>query len=354
MGMKQEKKATEAEAYQINDIGFRLILIPFFGIAIPVFTGMIPYDHFSHWMFKLAYGYSIGIAFVVWQGNRFLLFSLRSYFDWFDRPVRKIIALLLAVSFFTIPVSFVLLIGWYQLFGGGRVNWEVVRTSTLIIMICVIFITHVYETVFLVKDSESEMLKNAQLERLKAQAELQALKNQIDPHFMFNSLNTLSWLIEEAPAKAKVFNEHLADVYRYILQNKSRDLVMVSEEIHFLYDYFALLRIRYEDAVLLTIDIEERLLEQYMMPPISLQVLAENAFKHNEFSTGDPLQITVTLDNERIAVHNRIAKKTKLKSSPGTGLLNLDERYKSVTGLPLDIAATRTDFTIYLPVLPIN
>ncbi len=352
--MKQEKKPTEREAYQINDIGFRLILIPFFGIAIPVFTGMIPYAHFSHWMFKLAYGYSIGIAFVVWQGNRFLLFSLRSYFDWFNRPVRKIIALLLAVSFFTIPVSFVLLIGWYQLFGGGRVNWEVVRTSTLIIMLCVIFITHVYETVFLVKDSESEMLRNAQLEKLKAQAELQALKNQIDPHFMFNSLNTLSWLIEEAPAKAKVFNEHLADVYRYILQNKSRDLVMISEEIHFLYDYFALLRIRYEDAVLLTIDIDDRALEEYMMLPISLQVLAENAFKHNEFSAAEPLTITVSLEDDRIAVHNRIARKEKVKGASGTGLMNLDERCKAVTGMALDMVATKTDFTIYLPVLPIN
>ena len=162
------------------------------------------------------------------------MFSLRSYFDWFNRPVRKIIALLLAVSFFTIPVCVVLLMGWYQLFGGGRVNWEVVRTATLIIMICVIFITHVYETVFLVKDSESEMLRSAQLERLKAQAELQALKAQIDPHFMFNSLNTLTWLIEEAPTKAKVFNEHLADVYRYILQNRSRELVMLEDHLRLL------------------------------------------------------------------------------------------------------------------------
>jgi LytS/YehU family sensor histidine kinase len=246
------------------------------------------------------------------------------------------------------------LIGWYQLFGAGRVNWEVVRTSTLIILICVIFITHVYETVFLVKNSESEMLKNAQLERLKAQAELQALKNQIDPHFMFNSLNTLSFLIEEAPAKAKVFNDHLADVYRYILQNKSRDLVMVSEEIHFLYDYFALQRIRYEDAVQLTIEIDDRVLEEYMMLPISLQVLAENAFKHNEFSVAEPLRITLSLENDRIAVHNRIVRKEKVKGASGTGLLNLDERCKAVTGMSLEMAATKTDFTIYLPVLPID
>src|SRR5580704_5279667 len=227
-GMNREKKATE-----INDIGFRLILIPFFGIAIPLFTRMVEPGSLSHWTLKLAYGYTIGIAFVVWQGNRYLLFSLRSYFNWFNKPVRKVITLLLAISFFTIPVSFVLLIGWYHLFSGGRVNWEVVRTSTLIIMICVIFITHVYETVFLVKDSESEMLRNAQLERLKAQAELQALKGQIDPHFMFNSLNTLTWLIEEAPAKARVFNEHLADVYRYILRNRSRELVLLLDEVGF-------------------------------------------------------------------------------------------------------------------------
>lgn len=371
MGMKQEKKATEqlfvkrsssTQTYQLNDIGFRLILIPFFGIAIPIITHMIPPGSLSHWMFKLAYAYTIGIAFVIWQGNRYLLFSLRSYFNWFNRPVKKIIALLLAISFFTIPVSFSLLTGWYHLFNGGRVNWQVVQTSTLIIMICVIFITHVYETVFLVKDSESEMLRNEQLERLKAQAELQALKNQIDPHFMFNSLNTLTWLIEESPARAKVFNEHLADVYRYILQNKARDLVMISEEIHFLNDYFALLRIRYQEAVRLKIDIAEDILEQYMMLPISLQILAENAFKHNEFSLQDPLEITVYFEIDRIVVHNRVSTAPPSmasahfpeKKSSGIGLSNLDERCKLATGRPLEIRATPSDYRIYVPVLKID
>jgi hypothetical protein len=361
-GMNREKMAMErtaakappTPAYRLNDIGFRLILIPFFGIAIPLYTHMIDPHLLPHWKFKLAYAYTIGIALIIWQGNRYLLFSLRSYFDWFNRPVRKVIALLLAVSFFTIPVCFILLLGWYQLFEGGLVNWEVVRTSTLIIMICVVFITHVYETVFLVKDSESEMLRNEQLERLKAQAELQALKNQIDPHFMFNSLNTLTWLIEEAPAKARVFNLHLADVYRYILQNKSRELVIVSEEIAFLYDYFALQQIRYEEAVCLTIDIEQHIRDQFMMPPISLQVLAENAFKHNDFSAADPLGLTVHTHGDRIAVHNRITSRQIPRSASGIGLANLDERCRLATGRPLEIASTDTDFTIYLPLLPID
>lgn len=349
-GTNREKMATE----RINDIGFRLILIPFFGIAIPILTRMMDVHAFSHWMFKLAYLYTIGIAFVIWQGNRYLLFSLRNYFDWFNRPVRKIISLLLAISFFTIPVCIVLLVGWYHLFNGGRVNWEVVRISTLIIMICVIFITHVYETVFLVKDSESEMLRNAQLERLKAQAELQALKGQIDPHFMFNSLNTLTWLIEESPAKAKVFNEHLADVYRYILQNRSREVVLLVEEMQFLYDYFALLRIRYGEAVQLRVEVDESLFDQYMILPISLQVLMENAHKHNEFSLREPLEMVVGMEGTRFRVWNRIARKEAGRASPGLGLSNLDERCKLAIGAPLEVVETTEDFIVYLPVLPIE
>jgi sensor histidine kinase YesM len=133
---------------------------------------------------------------------------MRSYFDWHNKPVQKVLVLLLSVGFYTIPVSVLLLVGWYNFFGGGRLNWSVIWQSTLIILVAVVFITHIYETVFLVKETESEMLKNEQLERAKAEAELEALKNQIDPHFIFNSLNTLSHLIEEKPVKAKQFNDN--------------------------------------------------------------------------------------------------------------------------------------------------
>jgi hypothetical protein len=353
--MKPEKiRTNQPGKLYLNDIGFRLVLIPFFGIAIPLLTHMITPREFDHWEFKFAYAYTILLAFIIWQGNRYLLFSLRSYFNWFNKPVRKIIALLIAVSFFTIPVSAVMLIGWYPIFKKGAVNWEVVNTSTLIIMICVLFITHVYETVFLVKESENEMLRNEQLERAKAEAELQALKNQVDPHFMFNSLNTLSYLIDEAPGKAKEFNEHLADIYRYILQNKSRNLVMVAEEINFLQDYFALQKIRYGQAVRLNIDINENVFDQYMMPPISLQVLAENAFKHNEFSIYDPLQIELNFLDGSIVVHNRVTRKVPSKASHKTGLLNLSKRYRLSTNMSIEIDETVERFTVTLPILKID
>lgn len=344
-GMKQEK---------LNDIGFRIVLIPFFGIAIPLITGMVNGSSFSNWVIKFSFLYTIGIAFVVWQGNRYLLFSLRSYFDWLNKPVRKIIVLLLAVSFFTIPVSTLMMVGWFHLFAKGLVNWNMVLTSTLIIMICVIFITHVYETVFLVKQAESDKVRAEQLERSRVQAELSALKSQIDPHFIFNSLNTLSHLIEHDARKAKLFNDNLADVYRYILQNKGSDLVLLREEMNFVQDYFSLLKIRFEDAVELENKINPGSLDQYLIPPISLQILLENAIKHNDFSDLAPLKVSIDLRNDALVMIHDLRKKTLHKPSSKTGLQNLSERYKLITNQDIRVDDKAGIFEVHIPVLKIT
>src|SRR6185295_13721499 len=225
------------------------------------------------------------------------------------KPLQKISVLILSVIFYTVPVSVLLLVGWYKLFSTEPVNWNIVTESALIILIAVIFITHVYETIFLVKESENEMIRNEQLERARLEAELEALKNQIDPHFIFNSLNTLSHLIDNNPGKAKQFNDNLADVYRYILQNKARDLVLLREEMEFLQSYFLLLQIRFEKAVELQLNLKDETLDQYLIPPISLQILAENAIKHNEFSDARPMIISIKLENGFLVVHNPVRKK---------------------------------------------
>ncbi|HEX6191714.1 MAG TPA: histidine kinase [Chitinophagaceae bacterium] len=354
-GIDIQKLPTDTKnGYKVNDIGFRLILIPFFGITIPLVTGMINNLNLSNWQVKLSFLYTIMIAYVIWQGNRYLHFSLRSYFDWINKPLQKIAVLMLGISFYTVPLSILLLVGWYNLFSGEPVNWNVVTQSTLIILIAVIFITHVYETVFLVKESESEMIRAEQLERAKAEAELEALKNQIDPHFIFNSLNTLSHLIEEKPARAKQFNDNLADVYRYILQNKARDLVLLREELEFLKSYFLLLQIRFENAVYLNLIIPETELEQYLVPPISLQILAENAIKHNEFSEANPLLVEIRLTDDALIVRNAIRKKNLRRPSSKIGLNNLRERYKLTTNKEITVESTVFNFIVTLPVLKID
>ena len=278
---------------------------------------------------------------------------MRSYFDWYKKPLKKIIVLLFGISFYTLPVSILLLAGWYHIFINTGANWPTIFTASLIIMICVIFITHVYETVFLVKESASEMLRAEQLERARAEAELEALKNQIDPHFIFNSLNTLSYLIEEKPARAKQFNDNMADVYRYILQNKARGLVLLQEEISFLEDYFSLLKIRFENAVQLNLAADKALFDQYLVPPISLQVLMENAIKHNEFSDELPLVIEIGFNGDTLVFYNEIRKKTLRKHSSRIGLKNLDERYKLITGHTIIVEETEKIFKVVLPVLKI-
>jgi LytS/YehU family sensor histidine kinase len=323
------------------------------GVVIPLVTGMINYQALSLWQIKLSFLFTIGIAFIIWEGNRYLLFTLRSYFDWFNKPVRKLAVLVLAVSFYTIPISALLMVIWYKLFNAGIVNWDVITTTILIMMICVLFITHIYETVFLVREAESEKLKKEQLERARAEAELEALKNQIDPHFIFNSLNTLSHLIEKDPVKAKQFNDNLADVYRYILQNKARELVLLHEEMVFLNDYFSLLKIRFEQAIQLQVGIDPAMYDQYLIPPISLQILVENAIKHNEFTSAVPLVITIEMQNDELIIHNQVRKKILRKTSSRIGLQNLGERYRLTTSKEISVTESASDFTVSLPVLKI-
>jgi hypothetical protein len=198
---RTEPKHGLRRARSLDDRLLRLIGIPFFGVAIPNFTGLfgpVGPDRAAYW---LGYLYFIFIAFTIWQGNRWVLFRQREHHDWFSDPVRKLINLVAANVFYTAPATVLLLLGWFY-FAGLPVDWIAVRVCTLVNVICVLFVTHIYETVFLIKERQSDALEYAQLERVRAQAELEALKSQIDPHFLFNSLNTLSFLIENDRRKA--------------------------------------------------------------------------------------------------------------------------------------------------------
>jgi sensor histidine kinase YesM len=339
---------------KINDIGIRVVLVPLFGIAIPLITQMVPHDQFSNWQIKLSYLYTISIAFVIYEGVRFLQFTLRSYFDWLNKPLKKILAFIITIPFYVVPVSVLMLVGWYKIFMNGVVDWNVVRLSSIIILIAVFFLVNLYETVFLVRDVANDKLEQEQLVRAKAEAELEALKNQIDPHFILNSLNTLSHLIEEKPEKAKLFNDHMADVYRYILQNKAKDLVLLRDEMQFMQDYFSLLKIRFEDALQLETKVDETLWDQYLIPPISLQVLLENAVKHNEFSETSPLQIQLVVVEHELQMRNRLKEKKLRKPSSRIGLQNLEERYRLSTGKSIRIEKEEDAFTVCLPILKID
>lgn len=335
---------------ELNDTTIRLVLIPFFGFIIPNVTGMIDNSLYSVWQLLFAYLYFTFVAFAIWQGNRYLLFRLRLRFSWLSQPMYKVIALVVSNIFYTIPISIGLMTMWYVFAQNSAADWDVIYKATALCVVCVVFITHTYETVFLIKSWGTDKTKGEELERAKAQAELEALKNQIDPHFMFNSLNTLSYLIENDSIKAKLFNDNLADVYRYILFNKDRDLVLLSEELLFAEKYFSLLKIRFGDSVSLKVSssIEK---DNFLIPPISLQILLENAIKHNAFSERKPLVISLDIQNEKVVITNEIRKKKTKEQSSRIGLKNLNNRYMLITEKEILVKEEEKQFIVELPLL---
>ncbi len=350
-----ESRKSEITEVKLDDGVMRLIGIPFFGIIIPNVTGLFgnlgPQDPW-YWV---GYLYFITLALLIWQGNRYLLFRTRKRFTWFDRPIEKLILLVVNNIFYTSPLTIAWLCGWYKVGGFQEVDWEAIQMVVLINVICVLFVTHVYETLFMVKEQQGEQLRNAELSRAKAEAELAALKNQVDPHFMFNSLNSLSHLIGQDPRKALQFTENLADVYRYILSYKDQALVLLEDELDFTHKYTDLLHLRFGKALNFKRRFNGTLEKHYLIPPTSVFVAFENAVKHNEISEKHPLHIDIDLDNDHLIVSNRIREKRNLQHSSKIGLKNLDERFRLVTGK--GIRSGRTDdasFKVQLPLIPLS
>jgi LytS/YehU family sensor histidine kinase len=175
------------------------------------------------------------------------------------------------------------------------------------------------------------------------------LKNQVNPHFLFNSFNALSNLVYEDPDKAVKFIKQLSEVYRYVLDTRDREVVSLEEELRFLQSYIYLQKIRFAEK--LTIDIQlENVNSQ--IAPLALQILVENAIKHNIVSEDDPLQVKIYPDNGFIAVENNLQKKSMgVEPSAGVGLENICRRYEFLSDKKVEILEDTDRFLVKLPIL---
>jgi sensor histidine kinase YesM len=349
-----EQNNPSEEGVKLNDGLMRLIGIPFFGIAIPNLTGLFGTLSFTDTWYWFGYLYFIVLAAAIWQGNRYLLFRTRKRFTWFDKPIEKLVLLFMNNIFYTTPLTIAWLCMWYNLAGFSAIKWDVILVVALMNVICVLFVTHVYETVFMVKEQQNEQVKNAELKRAKAEAELAALKNQIDPHFMFNSLNTLTHLIKVDGTKALEFTENLAEVYRYILSQKDQTLVLLDDELDFTHKYTDLLHLRFGNALIIKKSFNGTAGKDFLIPPTSVFVAFENAVKHNEISEKTPMHIDVDVRGGNLFISNSIRERKNKAHSSGIGLKNLDERFKLLTGKSIITKREGESFIVELPLIPIN
>jgi len=319
--------------------------IPAFGLVIPWVFDLYGTHTLSDRVTWLGAAAFLALSAAIWHGNRWLLLRQRTTRDWLERPARRIATLLAGIVLYTAPLTALVLRAWES---AAHVHVDL-RAVVLTNVVCVVFVSHAYETVLLIKDRESDALTMARGERIRAEAELLALRRQIDPHFIFNCLNTLQHLVTTDPPRAATFVRDFAGVTRYLLSTSNEHTVTLGEEIDLTQRYASLLSIRFGDAFRLEL-IDEGADRSATLPPTSLQLLVENAAKHNAFHAERPLVVELALRPGEVVVTNtRVPREDARVGGAALGLENLAERVRLCTHRPLVIEETLQRFRVTVP-----
>ena len=213
-----------------------------------------------------------------------------------------------------------------------------------LIVVAFFYIIYFYNQYQKTKLKEQKVIAGA------ASAKFDALKNQLDPHFLFNSLNVLTSLIDENPDNAQKFTTSLSKVYRYVLEQKNKELVTVDEELDFAKTYMSLLKMRFEDSIIFDIP-EHALNPESKVVPLSLQLLLENAVKHNMVTANKPLHIKIYESGGDLVIENNLQPKQIVKKSSGVGLENIKQRYQLLTKKQVKIKQQAKRFAVAIPML---
>jgi sensor histidine kinase YesM len=200
------------------------------------------------------------------------------------------------------------------------------------------------------KYKQETKVKEQKIIAKTASAQFDALKNQLDPHFLFNSLNVLTSLIEENPDAATRFTTSLSKVYRYVLEQKNKELITVEEELKFARLYMSLINMRFEDSIVFKVP-EKLSNPEAKVVPLSLQLLLENAVKHNQVTPSKKLHITIYEEQGNLVIKNNVQPKNVVKESSGVGLENIRQRYFLLTDRPVEIRQEKGEFMVAIPLL---
>ncbi len=336
---------------EVHDFWPRLLASPILGALVANLSGLIDHQRHSTGALIASYAWFAAVAFLVWEGNRRLYFRLPRREDWLLRPWRRLAALLAVIALYTIPIAALLLWMWREATGDTGTRPHALATALFAIVALVIAITHVYETVFLLRDWESDRLRSARMEQARLQTELENLGREIDPHFLFNNLNALAHLVEQRSDMAPWFIATLSATYRYVLECRGRDVVRLAEELEALERYGTLAHVRYAGCVRLDVQVRADDAARLCLPPVTLAELFQNALKHNVVDAGSPLSIRVSVEGTALVVENDLRPGTTPSHSTGIGLINLAERFHIVTGKRVVWGAEENRFVVRLPLV---
>ncbi len=325
----------------------RLLGIPLVGVAIPLFSGYLfraPSGWVALWWVLESTLYTAAI----WHVCRAVVIYMRRHYPGFQKTGGRVWRQALASVLATMAVVWVLIV----VTSGGQLPtaasyWPAVRTS----LIPTVIVMTLYESIYFFDQWKQSLIEKEQLKRAEVQAQFDALKNQVNPHFLFNSLNTLVALISENPAQAAHFTRQLADTYRYVLQYRDHELVPLRTELAHAEAFLYLLRIRFGDNLHIVRQIPPERLDDHIAP-LTLQLLLENAVKHNEVSDARPLTIALRVEGTQLVVVNNRQQKT-LPPEPSTqvGLRHITERYRLLSDQGVEVRDGAGEFAVHLPLL---
>lgn len=296
--------------------------------------------------------YSLSIGFIAWAGNSLITHWVSRRWPWHVKPGRTFaIALTLGLIYTLVSIGVFNLLFFYP-WGAGQVNWprlwEVVLVNSLVaVIITVIILLLVFQAIFM-RYLRNGLQREEQYKRDIITAQYEALRNQVNPHFLFNSLSVLTSLVETDQGAAVSFIRKLSDVYRYVLDMRDRELVTIGEELQLVRSFLFMQQQRFGDQ--LKVDIGP-VNEAGRIVPLSMQMLIENALKHNIASGESPLFIRINEENGLLVCSNNYQPRPLVEPSAGTGLKNIAGRFSAFTAEPVRWGVENGNFVVRIPVI---
>lgn len=335
-----------------NTILLRALII---GIIVHLINAIFFYEPFIEGIvdfkaFLIALLYSVVLTFLFSIYFKFLNQKVK----WFDYGIKGVVLGNLGSVIITIPALFLCRLAHLVFFEQKYTVTQFVNSEKAAYYALPLFINIVITLAFQLfgtyKALQEQKVTEQKIIAGTATAKFDALKNQLDPHFLFNSLNVLTSLIEEDTVAAQKFTTSLSKVYRYVLEQKNKDVVSLAEELRFAEIYMSLLQMRFENSVFLETPDEIHNPEAKIVP-LSLQLLLENTVKHNVATEAKPLKIKIFEKEGFLYVTNNLQPKAIMKTESGVGLSNISQRYEMLTKRPFSVEKTTDEFIAKLPVL---
>lgn len=331
---------------KMKEIHIRIIGIPILALIMSLIFGTDPGETFGE-----KYVMALLYTGFYWNSACYMFFYFRRRFPLIKQTPKRLTYTSLSLVAIMLTGDFLICV---YLEGSSTGIDDYNLDKAIPTLVAGVVVGMMYEAIYFFEQWKNTIRINEALKNQQIRTQFEVLQNQMSPHFLFNSLNTLSTLIAEDQNKAQEFTDNLSDVYRYILQNKEKDLVTLKEELSFAEAYLYLLKMRFPENLSANFRIASEELNRHIAP-LTIQMLIENAIKHNVVSKQHPLHIEVYIDQkDNIVVRNNLQLKKSLEKSTKTGLDNIRRRYAFFSQKEIVIQQDDNSFLVSVPLLEVE